>query len=68
MCPTVVHPVRSSHKSNESDVNTYKDDDPIWEQHSGGSGHSGVEWDDGDLTLAKDLYVAFQTTPGSSLT
>ncbi len=35
-----------------------KNDDPIWEQHSGGSGHLGTEWNESDGALAKDLYAA----------
>ncbi len=34
------------------------DDDPLWEQHSGGEGHSGTEWEDGDGALAEAFYAA----------
>ena len=34
------------------------DDDPVWEQHSGGSGHSGTEWGAGDALLAEAFYAA----------
>lgn len=34
------------------------DDDPLWEQHSGGEGHSGTEWEDGDGALAEAFYTA----------
>ena len=34
------------------------DDDPLWEQHSGGEGHSGTEWEDGDGALADAFYAA----------
>jgi hypothetical protein len=33
-------------------------DDPLWEQHSGGSGHSGMEWGDADGALAEEFYAA----------
>ena len=33
-----------------------KDDDPMWEQHSGGDGHSGPEWGSGDVSRAADFY------------
>ena len=33
-----------------------KDDDPLWERHSGGDGHSGPEWGPGDGPLAADFY------------
>jgi hypothetical protein len=32
--------------------------DPLWEQHSGGEGHSGIEWGDGDGALAEAFYAA----------
>jgi hypothetical protein len=35
---------------------TFDDDDPIWEQHTGGSGHSGLEWKDGDQERARVYY------------
>lgn len=34
------------------------DDDPLWEQHSGGEGHSGIEWGAGDGPLAEAFYAA----------
>lgn len=34
------------------------DDDPEWERHSGGSGHSGPEWADGDENKALDYWDA----------
>jgi hypothetical protein len=34
------------------------DGDPVWDQHSGGEGHSGREWRDGDGTLAEAFYAA----------
>ena len=37
---------------------TLDDDDPLWDQHSGGEGHSGVEWGDGDSALAETFYAA----------
>jgi hypothetical protein len=33
------------------------DDDPLWEQHSGGIGHRGVEWGADDGALAEALYA-----------
>lgn len=35
-----------------------ENDDPLWDQHSGGSGHSGTEWRDADGELAKQFYAA----------
>jgi hypothetical protein len=35
-----------------------EDDDPMWEQHSGGEGHRGIEWGDGDSALAEAFYAA----------
>lgn len=32
------------------------DDDPRWNHHSGGTGHSGPEWTAGDLNEAIDFY------------
>jgi hypothetical protein len=37
------------------------DDDPLWEQHSGGDGHRGVEWGDGDGAIAEAFYAALPT-------
>ncbi len=34
------------------------DDDPLWEQHSGGEGHSGAEWGKEDGALAAAFYAA----------
>jgi len=34
------------------------DDDPLWERHSGGEGHRGVEWGNGDGALAEAFYAA----------
>lgn len=34
------------------------DDDPLWEQHSGGEGHRGVEWSKSDGVLAEAFYAA----------
>jgi hypothetical protein len=34
------------------------DDDPLWEQHSGGDGHRGVEWGKSDGVLAEAFYAA----------
>jgi len=34
------------------------DGDPMWDQHSGGEGHSGREWRDGDGPLAEAFYAA----------
>jgi hypothetical protein len=34
------------------------DDDPLWEQHSGGDGHRGVEWGNDDGALAVAFYAA----------
>jgi Family of unknown function (DUF6416)/Domain of unknown function (DUF3883) len=34
------------------------DGDPVWDQHSGGEGHSGREWRDGDGPLAEAFYAA----------
>lgn len=39
------------------------DDDPLWEQSSGGDGHRGIEWGDGDDALAEAFYPAL---PGSA--
>jgi len=33
-----------------------KDDDLLWEQHSGGDGHRGPEWEAGDSRLAVGFY------------
>jgi hypothetical protein len=33
-----------------------KDDDPLWDQHSGGDGHRGPEWRAGDSRLAVKFY------------
>jgi Family of unknown function (DUF6416) len=35
-----------------------ENDNPLWDQHSGGSGHSGTEWDDADGALAEEFYAA----------
>jgi hypothetical protein len=35
---------------------TLKDDDPLWEQHSGGDGHRGPEWGRGDSRRAAEFY------------
>lgn len=32
------------------------DDHPLWERHSGGSGHDGTEWTAGDEDLAEAFY------------
>jgi hypothetical protein len=32
------------------------DDDPIWKLHTGGSGHEGPEWKDGDQERARIFY------------
>ena len=32
--------------------------DLVWDQHSGGEGHSGREWGDGDGPLAEAFYAA----------
>lgn len=37
------------------------DDDPLWEQHSGGNGHRGVEWGKEDGALAEAFYAALPT-------
>src|SRR4029079_18921101 len=34
------------------------DDDPLWEEHPGGEGHSGIEWSDADSALAEVFYAA----------
>jgi hypothetical protein len=34
------------------------DDDPLWEQHSGGEGHSGIEWGDGHLVRVRGANLA----------
>jgi hypothetical protein len=34
------------------------DHDPLWEQHSGGEGHGGIEWGGGDGALAEAFYAA----------
>jgi hypothetical protein len=34
------------------------DDDPLWEQHSGGDGHRGIEWGHDDGTRAEEFYTA----------
>ena len=34
------------------------DNDPLWERHSGGNKHRGVEWEDGDGVLAEAFYAA----------
>jgi hypothetical protein len=33
-----------------------KDDDPLWERHSGGDAHRGPEWGAGDSRLAVGFY------------
>lgn len=33
------------------------DDDPRWDRHSGGAGHSGREWSAGDLAPAVEFYA-----------
>lgn len=33
-----------------------KDDDLLWEQHSGGDGHRGPEWGPGDIRRAAEFY------------
>ena len=32
------------------------DNDPRWAQHSGGEGHDGIEWAEGDEQLARHLH------------
>lgn len=34
------------------------DDDSVWDQHSGGAGHRGAEWEDDDGALAEAFYSA----------
>lgn len=34
----------------------FDDDDPIWTRHTGGSGHDGPEWKDGDQERALVFY------------
>jgi hypothetical protein len=34
------------------------DDDPRWERHSGGDGHNGPEWGDGDQARAAAFYAS----------
>lgn len=38
------------------------DEDPQWDQHSGGSGHSAEEWEKGDGALAEAFYAALPAT------
>jgi hypothetical protein len=38
------------------------DDDPLWARHSGGIGHSGVEWGDGDNAIAVAFYADLPAT------
>ena len=33
-----------------------RDDDPLWEQDSGGAGHRGPEWGPGDGPRAAEFY------------
>ena len=37
-------------------MRTLRDDDPLWEVHSGGDGHRGLEWGPGDSRRAAEFY------------
>jgi hypothetical protein len=34
-----------------------EDDDVLWDRYSGGAGHSGMKWEDGDKALAEAFYA-----------
>ncbi len=36
------------------------DSHPLWARHSGGAGHEGPEWDDGDEDLAEAFYAVLR--------
>jgi hypothetical protein len=39
-------------------IQVLDNDHPLWERHSGGSGHEGVEWTLDDLTEAEAFYAS----------
>ncbi|MFC4913906.1 DUF6416 domain-containing protein [Actinomadura gamaensis] len=43
------------------------DDDPMWDDHSGGSGHDGPEWEPGDEDLARIYWEKLGDTPARDI-